>query len=45
MIEMLKVLFILIFAIWLVSTAVQWGFSDRTIGTVLSDQWHYRTDK
>ncbi len=43
--EMLQVLFTIVFALWLVSTAVQWTFSDRTIGTVLSDQWHYRTDK
>ncbi len=45
MIEMLKALLILVFTIWLVATAVQWGFSDRSIGTVLSDQWHYRTGK
>ncbi|KKM69409.1 hypothetical protein LCGC14_1451120 [marine sediment metagenome] len=45
MLEMMKALFILVFTIWIVSTAVQWGFSNRSIGTVLSDQWHYRISK
>ena len=45
MIEMLKVLLSIVLMLWLVSTAVQWTFSDRTIGTVLSDQWYYSTGK
>ena len=45
MIEMLKVLLTMVFILWIVATAIQWTFSDRTIGTVLSDQWHYNTGK
>ncbi|KKN13322.1 hypothetical protein LCGC14_1007550 [marine sediment metagenome] len=43
--EMLQVLFTIVLILWLVSTAIQWTFSDRTIGIVLSDQWYYNTGK